>query len=51
MSYKTRLLYSTGKGQDDCKCFKGEQCANYKIKCKDCYRIQGRYTEWKSQQQ
>ncbi len=38
----------TGSNDDPCKCFKGEKCENYHIKCKDCVRIQGKYTEWKS---
>lgn len=46
MSHKTRSVYSTGKSQDDTKCFKGSQCKNYKKKCSLCYRIQGKYTEW-----
>lgn len=47
MGYKTRISYTTGKGQDDCKCFKGSQCANYHKQCADCYKIQGKYTKWK----
>ena len=49
MGYKTRTSYSLGKSQSDCKCFKGAQCVNYKKKCKQCFCIQGKYTQWKNQ--
>ncbi len=46
MTYKTRTNYSAGKGQCDCKCFKGSQCANYLKECKECIMIQGKYTNF-----
>ena len=48
VGYKTRRVYTTGKNNDECKCFSGDKCANYTKKCRLCYKIQGKYTKFLS---
>lgn len=42
-----KFSVNMGNNSDICKCFNGEKCQNYEIKCNVCERIQGKYTEFK----
>lgn len=47
-NFKTRLNYSLGVRKDIPTCLTLQtKCKNYYKKCKDCVRIQGKYTEFK----
>jgi hypothetical protein len=44
------FVVNTGNNKNDCKCFNGEKCKNYLIKCKECFKIQGKFINFKEKQ-